>query len=77
MRRSWGDSRRLGHVGCIGGEVGRCGQQAAVPKPSARYQTPPAARFISVMKFRPLAWRQAHPYLVADRWVAGQWYCVW
>lgn len=25
------------------------------------------ARFISVMKFRPLTWRQAHPYLVADR----------
>lgn len=25
------------------------------------------ARFISVMKFRPLQWRQAHPYLLADR----------
>lgn len=25
------------------------------------------ARFISVMKFRPLSWRQAHPYLLADR----------
>ncbi|KAL4425893.1 hypothetical protein ABPG75_009909 [Micractinium tetrahymenae] len=25
------------------------------------------ARFISVMKFRPLTWRQAHPYLLADR----------
>lgn len=25
------------------------------------------ARFISVMKTRPLAWRLAHPYLVADR----------
>lgn len=25
------------------------------------------ARFISVMKFRPLAWRAAHPFLVADR----------
>lgn len=25
------------------------------------------ARFISVMKFRPLSWRQTHPYLVADR----------
>ncbi|PSC76713.1 ribosome biogenesis BMS1-like protein [Micractinium conductrix] len=25
------------------------------------------ARFISVMKFRPLSWRQCHPYLVADR----------
>ena len=24
-------------------------------------------RFISVMKFRPLNWREAHPYLVADR----------
>ena len=26
-----------------------------------------AAHFISVMRFRPLSWRQAHPYLVADR----------
>lgn len=25
------------------------------------------ARFISVMKFRPLVWRQSHPYFVADR----------
>ena len=25
------------------------------------------ARFISVMKFRPLSWRQSHPYLVVDR----------
>lgn len=25
------------------------------------------ARFISVMKFRPLTWRLAHPYLLADR----------
>ena len=25
------------------------------------------ARFISIAKFRPLAWRQQHPYLVADR----------
>lgn len=25
------------------------------------------ARFISVTKFRPLVWRTAHPYLVADR----------
>ena len=25
------------------------------------------ARFISVMKFRPLDWRSAHPYVVADR----------
>jgi len=25
------------------------------------------ARFISVMKFRPLAWRQSHPFLLADR----------
>ena len=25
------------------------------------------ARFISVMKFRPLTWRQTHPYLLADR----------
>lgn len=25
------------------------------------------ARFISVMKFRPLSWRQAHPYLLTDR----------
>ena len=25
------------------------------------------ARFISVTKFRPLSWRGAHPYLVADR----------
>ena len=24
-------------------------------------------RFISVMKFRSLAWRQAHPYMIADR----------
>jgi ribosome biogenesis protein BMS1 len=25
------------------------------------------SRFISVMKFRPLVWRNTHPYLVADR----------
>ena len=25
------------------------------------------ARFISVMKTRPLTWRLAHPYMVADR----------
>lgn len=25
------------------------------------------ARFISVMKFRPLSWRTAHPYLLVDR----------
>ena len=25
------------------------------------------ARFISVMKFRPLSWRLAHPYLLTDR----------
>lgn len=25
------------------------------------------ARFISVMKFRPLSWRMAHPYLLTDR----------
>lgn len=25
------------------------------------------ARFISVMKFRPLSWRTAHPYLLTDR----------
>lgn len=25
------------------------------------------SRFISVMKFRPLAWRNAHPYVLADR----------
>ena len=25
------------------------------------------ARFISVMKFRPLTWRLAHPYLLTDR----------
>ena len=25
------------------------------------------ARFISVTKFRPLSWRGAHPYLIADR----------
>jgi ribosome biogenesis protein BMS1 len=24
-------------------------------------------RFISVMKFRPLIWRNTHPYLIADR----------
>ena len=24
-------------------------------------------RFISVMKFRPLTWRETHPYVVADR----------
>jgi ribosome biogenesis protein BMS1 len=28
------------------------------------------ARFISVMKFRPLTWRLAHPYLLADRFEA-------
>lgn len=25
------------------------------------------SRFISVMKFRPLIWRNTHPYMVADR----------
>lgn len=25
------------------------------------------ARFISVMKFRPLVWRNSHPYILADR----------
>ena len=25
------------------------------------------ARFISVMKFRPLNWRMVHPYLLTDR----------
>ena len=25
------------------------------------------ARFISIMKFRPLQWRNAHPYLLCDR----------
>ena len=25
------------------------------------------ARFISVMKFRPLIWRNSHPYVLADR----------
>lgn len=25
------------------------------------------ARFIAVQKFRPLTWRQAHPFLLADR----------
>ena len=25
------------------------------------------SRFISVMKFRPLEWRSAHPYLLVDR----------
>lgn len=25
------------------------------------------ARFISVMKFRPLTWRLSHPYLIVDR----------
>jgi ribosome biogenesis protein BMS1 len=25
------------------------------------------ARFISVTKFRPLTWRSAHSYLIADR----------
>jgi len=25
------------------------------------------ARFISVMRFRPLNWRMAHPYLLTDR----------
>lgn len=29
------------------------------------------ARFISVMKFRPLTWRNSHPYVLADRYVAG------
>ena len=24
-------------------------------------------RFISVMKFRPLTWRENHPYMIADR----------
>ena len=26
-----------------------------------------SGRFISVMKVRPLIWREAHPYLIADR----------
>ncbi len=30
------------------------------------------ARFISVMKFRPLSWRTTHPYLVADRWAGRE-----
>ena len=33
------------------------------------------ARFISVMKFRPLTWRLEHPYLLADRfevWGGGE-----
>ena len=29
------------------------------------------ARFISVMKFRPLTWRLAHPYLLTDRFEVG------
>lgn len=29
------------------------------------------ARFISVMKFRPLSWRMAHPYLLTDRLEVG------
>ena len=29
------------------------------------------ARFISVMKFRPLSWRQTHPFLLADRFEVG------
>jgi ribosome biogenesis protein BMS1 len=29
------------------------------------------ARFISVMKFRPLSWRQSHPYLLVDRFEVG------
>ncbi len=28
------------------------------------------ARFIAVQKFRPLTWRQAHPFLLADRFEA-------
>ena len=31
------------------------------------------ARFISVMKFRPLSWRQTHPFLLADRFEVGGW----
>lgn len=27
------------------------------------------ARFISVMKFRPLTWRNSHPYVLADRYI--------
>jgi hypothetical protein len=29
------------------------------------------ARFISVIKFRPLTWRTAHPYLLTDRFEVG------
>ena len=29
------------------------------------------ARFISIMKLRPLAWRTAHPYLLTDRFEVG------
>lgn len=29
------------------------------------------ARFISVMKMRPLSWRSTHPYLIADRFEVG------
>lgn len=25
------------------------------------------ARFVSVMKFRPMPWREAHPYMLCDR----------
>jgi hypothetical protein len=34
------------------------------------------ARFISVMKFRPLAWRTTHPYLIADRFEVGAAACL-
>ena len=28
------------------------------------------SRFVSVMKFRPLIWRNTHPYVVADRYAS-------
>ena len=34
------------------------------------------ARFISIMKLRPLAWRTAHPYLLTDRFEVGPACCI-
>lgn len=31
-------------------------------------------RFISVMKFHPLAWQTSHPYILVDRFVITFWF---
>jgi len=40
----------------------------ATPRSYPKVEMRNMARFISVMKFQPLTWRSAHPYILADRW---------